>query len=296
MSLYDAGDAFLYPIDITTANNVIQFVEAGTPRTITIPPDTYYAYLDGGDLLRTHEPLFAAVLDRMNINQPTHRYSLQAVGLGAERPFWGLTWQRTAGSGAWGFNAAGSTFDLRLLGLRAGENAVVGGDEIATEEPFLGCWRSPRPARRKLYDVRMEQHTNSGRGALRQVTRWGEDQIRMFEYAMVPAAFVRPGRSLLADYATVAQINSGDDKNVFFDFWRAGVSSYRDVLCAHSGANPLFFYPGIYGASQGFEVLSSAVGSDFATSFESCLQDEPINAEHYRVRFAMRVLQSEYQQ
>lgn len=283
MTLYSGFDIFCYPIDITNNNNTIMFLYGIGNPTITIPPGTYYNYL-GPSMGPGYPSLLAMIRDLMiaavgYVGTFTFSYSAPSDGGRAQ---WGLSLTRSSGGGEWGF--AGGTFDFSLLG---GMGATTSSNTWKSPMSYGGVWRSPSPATRKLYNVQMEQYTNGGRGAVRQVTRWGEDQIRMFEYAMVPAALVRPGRALKDKYADLAGIALNDQSNIFLDFWRAGISSYRDILCIHDRGESGY---------SGVEILSSMAGSEYADSFESCIEQESINAEYYRVSFALRVIMSEYEQ
>lgn len=283
MTLYSGFDIFCYPVDIGGSNNTITFLYNGTNRTITIPPGTYYNYL-GASAGVDYPSLLTMIRDLMiaavgYVGTFTFTYSTPS---GGGRALWGLSLTRSIAGGEWGF--VGGTFNFSLLG---GMGTTTLTDTWTGQKSYGGAWRSPSPATRKLYNVQMEQYTNGGRGAVRQVTRWGEDQIRMFEYAMVPAALVRPGRASLDKYATLAGVALGDLGNVFLNFWRAGISSYRPILCFHDRDA---------GGYAGVERLSSMAGSEYADSFESCIEQESINAEYYRVSFALRVIGSEYDQ
>lgn len=290
MSLYTGSDLFLCPIRVVAGANAIRVQNSGTLKTLIIPPGTYYM---GQSLPSGFASLPDAIVTAWNAfpESATFQALPRTPSGGSSRLWWGFGLTRLTGTGGWGIYPADAltTFPVTaLLGYTV--NTITTGSNITPQRVRGGCWFSYRRADRKLTNVSLEQTVNGGRGDVLQVTRWGTDKVRLFEYSQIPAGHVREGRSD-ASYAGIAQMSTGDRNNKFQALWTAGIASHEKVLCAHNVGDADDNW---YIKDHDYEVLQSLPTSEYAKDLNSCISRESRNAEYYRIAFGMRVLTGTY--
>ena len=285
MTLY-ANDQFLYPIEIESGANSATIDLDGTDHTIEVDPGAYWAIKSSESAFDDYPSIYEAIEAQAPVEF--------SGGDPSDTDLPGAGLEITA-SGASLIEIDLSVADAlpgRIFGMESGTSLQQSGTWRSpwTRGP---AWHPPKAADRKFEGRESEGYTSGGRGDAFQATTWGVDRVRLFEYARIPAAFVRRDRARSDAHATIAGAALGDVHNEFWHFWQHGIASFDDVIVHHDRGPDHGGDLSSLDPAGSFEIVRSNRGSQYADELDQCL-DLTTDGEYYNVEFGMFVKSGSY--
>lgn len=286
---------FLYPIEITSDNNLLVFRNDAS-QYVSLTPGVYYAYRSevSSRWPSLYDAIETAVAQHPSVSG-TYHFELATPAQSSGFVNSGLKLVRDAGTTTFGWNVSQGSFDYRLLGFNP-ENTLKLASTQDTEPigdySRAGVWQAPQTAMPKISgNHTYEQYRNNARRGHEVVTRWGSDGARLLRFGWVAAGHVLPYKNERADYASTAGLAVEDHGNYWFDLWDQGVSTYRDVLAVYGEPTSLELEPASGGLP--WEVLFSPRKSEYADAFDSTHKERSEMAEFYELELTMGRLQAD---
>lgn len=296
---YYGPDRWLYPIELTSTNNVLRVYNVATTSTVsvTIPTGIYWqctdlpSQLTGGELPAVIASAMGTALGRVitfAFEAPTGQTStilsnssVRYIDAGA-----GFRFQ---------FADAGFTLDNRLVGFPI--DAGNTGNNPVPAISALGGWQSfnmldgaatdkRRTEMRELYASTQDLYPTTRQHSVRDVRR-----VRKFVYDFVPGLHVYDSfdRASDAAYVALSGLATKDNANAFEQVWNRA-ALLKDILVVHDtgGAAPEDFASLIWEYGRLYLPEQRA-------DFRACFSDLALGGELYRIDVDMLIIGGNYE-
>lgn len=290
-------DRWLYPIVLTSANNVLRVYNVATSTTVsaTVPAGTYY---HGYGLPSGYSSFPIAVAAAMTTalgRTITYVYQAPAGQTSTILDHSSIRFVDAGAGFRFQFADVLFTLDDRLLGFVAGSGNT--GNNPVPLVSTVGKWQSfnildgaasdkRRTERRELY---------SSTGVLYSTTRQhsvrDDRKVRRFAYDFVPGLHVYASqlRAADADYRALAGLASQDQHNAFELLWRSA-SDLNDIIISHDAGDQ---DPEV--DANGPHEIARLEPAEQREDFRNCITDLSLGGELYRIEVDMLIIDGNYE-
>jgi hypothetical protein len=293
---YYGPDRWLWPIELTSTNNVLRVYNVATALTVsvTIPAGTYWQSVD---LPFTGNTLPVAIANAMTTALGRTITYAFVTPSGQTSTILTNSAVRYIDAGAgyrFQFADAGFTLDNRLVGFPI--DAANTGNNPTPSISALGGWQTfnmldgaatdkRRTEMRELYASTQELYSTTRQHSVRDVRR-----VRKFVYDFVPGLHVYDSfdRASDADYVALSGLATKDNANAFEQVWNQA-ALLKDIIIIHDRGSDI---PEDY-ADLIWELARLYLPEQRA-DFRACFSDLALGGELYRIDVDMLILDGTY--